>query len=158
MRKRFESQLALDSIAIQDVVINIKSRHELPQLLLGLQYIFTTPELNEAVFKVLEEAILSNKKRTGRLGMSLWEILVLGCCRLNLNIDYDSLHDLSNNHKNLRGILGVSTWGSLSTAKLYALQTIKDNVGLLDVKTINKISEIVVKSGHELKKKRQKIV
>ena len=49
MRKRFEQQNELDAQPIPDVKIDGKSRHELPQLLAGLQYIFITPDLNEAV-------------------------------------------------------------------------------------------------------------
>ncbi|MEZ4885402.1 MAG: hypothetical protein R3E32_11790 [Chitinophagales bacterium] len=124
MRKEFEAQLQLDSIPIGEVEIDMRSRHELPQLLAGLQHIFTNEALRTAVLKVLSEAILSEKKATGRLGMSLWELFVLGCCRLNLNIDYDNLHDLSNNHHSLRGILGVATRGYLPNVKHYCLQTI----------------------------------
>ncbi len=85
MRKRFEQEHELDAVLIPDVKIDQKSRHELPQLLSGLQYVFVTPSLNEQVFEILENKILSGKKKTGRLGMSLWEILVLGVMRLNLD-------------------------------------------------------------------------
>lgn len=153
MRKRFEQQLQIGGLSISEVEIDKRSRHQLPQLMSGLQYIFVTPELNERVFEVLEEKILKGKKDTGRLGMSLWEILVLGAVRLNLDTDYDTLHDLSNHHDMLRGIMGVHKltleW---SEKKYYPLQTIKDNVGLLDESTLNKISGIVVEAGHKLKK------
>ncbi|MEZ4885523.1 MAG: hypothetical protein R3E32_12395 [Chitinophagales bacterium] len=89
------------------------------------------------------------------MGMSLWELFVLGCCRLNLNIDYDNLHDLSNNHHSLRGILGVATRGYLPNVKHYCLQTIKDNVGLLTEDNLNEINKIIVNEGHQLKKKRK---
>lgn len=153
MRKRFEQQLEIGGIGISEVEIDKRSRHQLPQLMSGLQYIFVTPELNERVFEVLEEKILKGKRDTGRLGMSLWEILVLGAVRLNLDTDYDMLHDLSNHHDMLRGIMGVHKltydW---SEKKYYPLQTIKDNVALLDEQTLNKISQIVVEAGHKLKK------
>ena len=84
MRKRFEQQHELDATLIPEVKIDKKSRHELPQVLAGLQYIFVTPSVNEQVFEILENKILKGKKKTGRLGMSLWEILVLGVMRLNL--------------------------------------------------------------------------
>lgn len=88
--------------------------------------------------------------------MSLWEILVLGSVRLNLDTNYDMLQDLANNHDTLRGILGVRTKAVFSQGKYYELQTIKDNVGLLDEETLKRISEVVVKAGHQLKKKRKK--
>ena len=156
MRKRFEQQKELDASPISEVKIDAKSRHEMPQLMAGLLYIFTTDALNEEVFSILEEKILKGKKKTGRLGMSLWEILVLGSVRLNLDTNYDMLQDLANNHDTLRGILGVRTKAVFSQGKYYELQTIKDNVGLLDEETLKRISEVVVKAGHQLKKKRKR--
>lgn len=154
MRKRFEQQNTLDATPIPEVKINSRSRHQLPKLLAGLQYIFITPSLNEEVFSLLETAILKGKKRTGRLGMSLWEILVLGSVRLNMDMDYDMLYDQANNHRELRGILGVHTTGIFeSEGKYYGLQTIKDNVGLLEEVVLEEISAVVVRAGHSLKKK-----
>ena len=155
MRIRFRAQNSLDATPIPEVKIDGKSRHQLPALLAGLQYIFITPDLNEAVFKILEGSIIGDKKQIGRLGMSLWEILVLGTVRLNLDADYDSLYDMSNHHKIVRGILGVETNEIFEQGKYYGLQTLKDNVSLLDEETLKQISEVVVKAGHELKKKEE---
>lgn len=152
MRKRFEQQNELDAEAIPEVKIDGRSRHELPQLLAGLQYIFVTPDLNEAVFEILEKKVLGGKKATGRLGLSLWEILVLGTMRLNLDADYDTVHDLANHHEVVRGILGVHTKQVFGEGKYYPLQTLKDNIALLDEETLKEISEVVVKAGHRLKK------
>lgn len=153
MRKRFEQQTTLDAIPIPDVRIDMKSRDQFPKLLAGLLHIFITPELNEAVFAILEEKILGEKKKTGRLGMSLWELFVLGTVRLNLNIDYDRLHDLSNNHQSLRGLMGVETRKVFEDGKYYELQNLKDNLRLLDEETLGRINEVIVKAGHRLKKK-----
>lgn len=153
MRNRFKSVLHLDAKSIESIKIDIKSRHELPQLLAGLQYIFVTPELNSSVFEILELSIYSKQNHTGRKGMSLWEILVMGVIRLNLDTDYDTLHDLVNNHITVRGILGVHTTAVFEQGKYYHLQTLKDNVKLLDESTLEQISTEVVKAGHKLKKK-----
>lgn len=152
MRKRFEQQNELDAEPIPEVKIDGRSRHELPQLLAGLQYIFVTLDLNEAVFEILEKKVLGGKKATGRLGLSLWEILVLGTMRLNLDADYDTVHDLANHHEVVRGILGVHTRQVFGEGKYYPLQTLKDNIALLDEETLKEISEVVVKAGHRLKK------
>lgn len=152
MRKRFEQQNELDAQLIPEVKIDGKSRHELPQLLAGLQYIFITPQLNEDIFEILERKVLGGKKSTGRLGLSLWEILVLGTMRLNLDADYDTVYDLSNHHEVVRGILGVHTRQVFGEGKYYPLQTLKDNIALLDEETLKEISEVVVKAGHRLKK------
>jgi len=47
MRKRFEAQLKLGQTPIELVSIPLKSRDELPPTLAGLQWIFSTPEINE---------------------------------------------------------------------------------------------------------------
>lgn len=156
MRNRFNQQNSLDATPINEVKIDGKSRHELAPLLGGLQYIFTTPALNEKIFSILESKIMHGKKQTGRWGMSLWEILVLGCVRLNLNTNYDALQDLANNHSMLRGILGVRTNEIFGNGHYYELSTIKENVGLLDEEILKAISLELVKAGHSFKKKAMK--
>jgi len=81
MRGRFKQQLSLGVIPISEVKINTKSRHQLPPLLKALQYVFVTPKLNKAVFDLLDSHIMSGKKKTGRDGMTLWEVLVLSLVR-----------------------------------------------------------------------------
>jgi len=149
MRKRFDVQYELDVTPIEEVKIPVKSRDELPPVLRALQHIYITPSLNKAVFELLESKITTG--RIGRPGMSLWEILVLGVVRLTLDVNYDRLEHISNYDKLVRDILGVKTFDS--DGKKYPLQTIKDNVVLLDEETLNEINELVVKAGHRLKKK-----
>jgi len=43
---------------------------------------------------------------TGRPGMDQWKILVLGTLRLDLNADFDWIHELANQHNTLRQMLG----------------------------------------------------
>jgi len=153
MRKKFEQQLRVDVIPIEKVKLPLKSRDELPPVLRALQHIYTTPSLSEEVFSILENHVMNDKKATGRIGMSLWEILVLATVRLCLDADYDRLHVLANYDKLLRMILGVES--SFGEGKQYGLQTIKDNVQLLDEKVVDNINDIVVKAGHSLKKKEE---
>lgn len=77
MRKRFDQQISLGITPIHEVKINIKSRDEMPPVLVALQTIFITPELNEKIFLILEDKLTKDKKSTGRWGMDLWHILVL---------------------------------------------------------------------------------
>lgn len=149
MRKRFEVQYELGTTPIEKIVIP-KSRDELPPVIKALQYIYITPEINEQVFNLLESKI--EIKKTGRTGTTLWEILVLGVVRLTLDANYDRLEDMANHHKLIRDLLGVNTFAG--TGKHYPLQTIKDNISLLDEQVIEQISEIVVKTGHNLLKKK----
>jgi len=157
MRKRFIQQNTLDAIKIAEVKIDGKSRHQFPKLLAGLQYIFVTPDLNERVFKILEAHIIGDSPNTrGRLGMSLWEIFVLGVVRLNMNMDYDTLCDNANHHRALRGILGIETNQVFGEGKYYPLQTVKDNIHLLTEELVNQINTEVVKAGHKLIKKKSR--
>ena len=150
--QKCEQQLSLNIVPIVEVEFDKKDRHQLSRLLKGLQYIFTNCELSEQVFTLLEEKVLSGKKATGRLGMSLWEILVLSCVKLNLNADYDLLLDQANYHEKLRAILGIASYG-YEDRKKYHLQTVIDNVQFLDEQTISLINKAVVQAGHGLVKK-----
>ena len=83
----------------------------------------------ERVRKLLTEKIAPDKdKNNGRPGMDLWNILVLGIIRLAANIDYCRVRDYANSHREVRGFLGLSY---LMPDKIFDLQTIKDNLGLL---------------------------
>jgi len=70
------------TVPIEKVEIPTKTRDELPPILAALQWIFTTSEVNREVFSVLESIQAPDKKSTGRPGMDLWQILVLGVVRL----------------------------------------------------------------------------
>lgn len=147
MRQRFQQQLTLGISPISEVKIPTKSRDELPPVLAALQHVFITPQLNEQVFSILEAKIKADKRNTGRTGMDLWEILVLAVVRMTLNANYDRLHDMSNFHKLIREIMGVEN--RFNEGKTYGLQTIKDNVSLLDEETVNQINTLVVETAHQ---------
>jgi len=154
MRKRFEQQLSLGVLPISEVEFDLKSRHQLMPFLRALQHVFVSSELNDKVFKLLEQKILKEKKKTGRLGMSLWEILVLGSARLNLKLDNDFLLNLANHHEQLRGIMGVAK-SDYTSGKVYKYQTVLDNVSLLDEETLRQINMLIVEETHGLIKKKE---
>lgn len=153
MRKRFEQAPKLGTDPIGEVIIPTRTRHELPPVLRGLQYIFMTPALNEEVFSILEEKVCAGKQDTGRKGMDLWEILVLGVVRLCVDANYDQLHHMANYDGLLRGIMGIAP--IFSQGKTYGLSTIKDNVRLMDQATIERINRVVVQGGHSIVKKKR---
>jgi|NGEPerStandDraft_6_1074524.scaffolds.fasta_scaffold44713_2 IS5 family transposase len=159
MRTVFHSQMSLGEEDIAKIKLDPKSRDDIPQLLAGLQYIYTTPELRRTIFKILEEVVPcrvgSGKKGKastdkGRPGMEQWRILVLGALRLGLNADYDRIHELANQHKTVRQMLGH---GFMDDEKQYNLQRIKDNLQLFTPELLDRINQEVVKSGHSLVKK-----
>lgn len=154
MRKRFEEQTSIGITPISEVEIRTKSRDEMPPILVALQKIFTTPELNEKIFSILEEKICKGKKETGREGMDLWHILVLSVVRHGCNTNWDKLHYYSNNDLSLRKIMGVHSDFQEENFE-FEYQNILDNVSLLDGETINKINAVVVAYGMQLLKKKE---
>lgn len=144
MRKRFEVQLALGAVPIELVKIPTRTRDELPPTLAALQWVFTTPEVSAEVFKLLEEALLSDNNSKGRLGMELWQILVLGVVRLTLDINYDRLHHVANYDSLVRQLLGQPAFDMELEFKL---STLKDNVALLSEELLEQINAVIVGHG-----------
>jgi hypothetical protein len=155
MRKRFETQLTLGCTPVHEVKIPLKTRSHLAALIAALQYIYVNPEWNEKIFSLLSEKISKGKKATGRSGMSLWEIFVLGQVRLCMNISYDELHYRSNYDSLLRGILGVLPT-DYTLGRQYEYQNIYDNMSLLDEDLLKEINQVVLEVGHEVFKKKEK--
>jgi transposase, IS5 family len=153
MRRRFDVQLALGQVPIERVQIPLKSRDELPPILGGLQWIFQTPEINEQVFALLESKLLAGKKATGRPGLHLWQILVLGVVRLGLDCDYDRLEDLANHHTLLRQILGVPPLPGANET-LFHHKTLSENVCHLDEELLAEINAVIVQAGRNVFKKK----
>lgn len=153
MRQRFDVQLGLGQIPIERVHIPLKSRDELPPILAGLQWIFQTPEINEQVFGLLESKVVAGKKATGRPGLDLWQILVLGVVRLGLDCDYDRLEDLANHHTLLRQILGVPPVPA-ANVKPFHYKTLSENVCHLDEELLVQINAIIAQAGRNVFKKK----
>jgi hypothetical protein len=157
MRTVIQPQLKFGETDIAAIVINPKSRDDIPQLLRGLQYIYTEVSLRQRVFAILEEVLPDRadgkgkvSSATGRPGMEQWKILVLGVLRLGLDADYDRIHELANQHKTIRQMLGHSDW---LDEHEYELQTIRDNVSLFTPELLDRINQAVVNAGHSLLKK-----
>ena len=148
MRKPIDPQIKMGEVDISQIQFDLRSRDEIPKLLMGLQYIYVTPEVREPVFRILEEMVPEGIAiNNGRPGMELWKILVLGTLRLSCNWDYDKLQEIANNHKMLRQMLGH---GVLNGDYYYALQTLKDNISLFTPEVLDKINQVVVRAGHDL--------
>ena len=153
MRKVQPKQLQLGEIDIASIELDTRSRDDVPQILLGLQSLYTNIKTRELIFSLLEELIPQNVSSiNGRPGMHLWKILVLGVLRLNLNWDFDRLREMANQHSTIRQMLGHG----FDDNEQYKLQTIKDNVSHFTPALLGKINAVVVAAGHETvgKKKR----
>lgn len=147
MRKIINLQMEFWKKDIADIEFDPQSRDEIPKLLIGLQHIYRTTAIREEVANVLKHIVPRKNHQTGRPGMDLWKILVLGTLRLNCNWDYDKVQEIANNHHKVRQMLGHAETDFDSR---YPLQTIRDNLPLLSPTVLDQINQIVVKAGHSL--------
>ncbi len=148
MRKVIESQMTIGEVSIADIKFDLRSRAEIPKLLIGLQEIYCDLPVREKVFEALKDLVPAKvNPDIGRRGMNLWTILVLGLLRLNCNWNFDKLTEIADNHITLRLMSGHSLSGKLFR---YALQTVKDNIVLFTPEILDEINQIVVKHGHKI--------
>jgi IS5 family transposase len=153
MRQVQPSQLQLGETDIANIKFDPRSRDDIPQLLRGLQFLYTNDSIREEVFGLLQQVVPENTDAgKGRPGMHLWQVLVMGTLRLNLNWDYDRLQEMANHHKTIREMLGL---GLRDDDYQFALQTLKDNVSLLTPEILDEVNRVVVKAGHSIVKKKE---
>jgi hypothetical protein len=147
MRHPFQAQPDLQITPIEKIRLPLKRRDELPPLLAGLQWIGMHPTLQAEIFALLEARILAGKKATGRPGMDLWQILVLGVVRLGLDADWDRMEHIANYDLLVRQMLGLpaTPWGE--DAKMFGHQTLRDNVALLDEELLQQINARIAAAG-----------
>jgi len=149
---REQTRKLLGNMQVDQAILEEKSRDDIPQLLEGLKYIFLDATLRQQIFDILVNIFPKNiNLHDGRPGMDLWSIFVIAVLRVNLNCDYDRIHNLVNHHKTIRQILGH---GVLDDQESYCLQTLKDNVSLLTPEILDQIDQLVIKTGHEWIKKK----
>jgi transposase, IS5 family len=155
MRETFPNQRTLGEVDIEDISIDVRSRDDIPLILLGLQHIYCIPELRQKIFDIIKD-ILPEQVVDGQIkpvsaelgcpGMNQWTILVLGSLRLCLNADFDRLHELANQHRTLRLMLGIAEWDE----KSFSLQTLKDNLALFTPELLARVNQAVVEAGYAL--------
>jgi transposase, IS5 family len=150
MRHSFQAQPDLQITPIEKIRLPLKSRDELPPILAGLQWVWMHPTLKAEIFALLEAKILAGKQATGRTGMDLWQILVLGVVRLGLDADWDRLEHIANYDALVRQMLGVpaAPWGE--DDKRFGHQTLRDNVALLDDALLQQINAAIAAAGREV--------
>jgi transposase, IS5 family len=150
MRHHFQHQPDLQITPIEKIRLPLKSRDELPPLLAGLQWVWRHPALKAELFALLEAKILAGKKATGRTGMDLWQILVLGVVRLGLDADWDRMEDLANHHTLIRQMMGLPATPWDDESKRFGHQTLRDNVALLDDELLQQINARIAAAGREV--------
>lgn len=148
MREVVQSQAKLGQVNIAEIEFDLRSRDEIPRLLMGLQFIYCNRAVRRKVFRILKGLIGPGiDMENGRPGMELWKILVLGTLRLGCNWDFDKVKEIADRHETVRQMLGH---GIGDCDYRYPLQTIRDNVSLFTPEILEKIDEVVVKAGRRL--------
>jgi len=148
MREIQNRQRFLGQANIADMTFHPKCRDDIPQILKALQFLYTTPNTQEQIFRILEKMIPPEvDPQNGRPGMPLWRVFVMGMLKLNLDWDYDRLQEMMNQHKNIREMLGHS-WKDDNEE--YEVQTLKDNMELFTEEILDELNQIIVKAGHSL--------
>jgi hypothetical protein len=152
MRQVRNPQMKLGEICIEDIELDLKSRDDIPALLLGLQHLYADGHFRSRLFALLEEHILPGTDRTvGRPGMEMWRILVMGVVKQGLGCDFDRLRELVNEHMTLRRFLGhADVWDN----HRYNYQNLVDNVSLLSPELLAAVNGLVVESGHAVARKK----
>lgn len=147
MRQSYSNQLRMDCVSIENVPLNLDCRHEIIPLLAGLQHVYSDVELRQLVTNLIGNDVNSESRTDiGRTGYSYWQIAVLGIVRLGCNLNYDQLQDLCENHRALRGILGVGEWDSTR----FGFKRIRDSLSLIKPSTLEAISQLIVQLGQNL--------
>ena len=143
MRNRFEQQLEIGLLPIEETQISYKQKDPLTELLAALLAVYTNTECNELIFRKLEEYLSKGKKKTGRKGMTLWQIFVLAQVRLCKNLPYSAVHDLANHHSTIRGLLGVEHEHKGFSGITFEYQNIYDNLSVLNDDLIKELNTII---------------
>jgi IS5 family transposase len=151
MRVATRSQRRLDCTPVSQVQLNTQCRHEMIPFLRALQHIYDRPKLREQILQLVAEDVNADSSPDrGREGMTYWQILVLASARLELNLDYDALQDLAENHRKLRHVMEVGDWQGDDEEPDFHWQRIRDNVCLISPETLKKINALVIAEGHRL--------
>jgi IS5 family transposase len=143
LRHLFKQQLSLTSISIDELIGRHHTRDDIDKLVMGYNVILNKPSLRDAIINILSSNLnLSIDK--GREGMDYWTMFVFGTARVSLNIDYDRLQNLVNNHASLRKVVGLNDFDG---HQQYGLTTLKDNIGLISEDILTQINTLIVKEG-----------
>jgi IS5 family transposase len=148
VRKHYQRQQRFDSSPIANVQLNLECRDEIVPILFGLQHLYTDTKLRTKVVQLVASDINENSRRdVGRPGMDDWHIVVLAAVRLGCNFDYDKLQDQVENHRALRGIMGIGDWEDTDG---FTFRRIRDTLCQIKPGTLEKMNQIIVAAGHTI--------
>lgn len=148
VRNHYQQQHRFDCSPVAQVNLNWECRDEIVPVLAGLQYLYTDSKLRTKVVRLIATDLNRDSRRdVGRPGMDDWQVVVLAAVRIGCNLDYDKLQDLVENHRSLRGLMGLGDW---QAAEGFNFRTIGDTLRLLRPSTLEQINQAIVSAGQAL--------
>jgi hypothetical protein len=148
MRVAHHEQLRLGCPPIEAVELNLQCRDEIIPILRALQHLYGDAGRRGQLLELVGRDVNgSTSRKQGRRGLDYWAIIVLAAVRLGCNLDYDKLQNLAEEHRTLRFMMGLSDWQDEAD---FDWRRIRDNLCLLQPKTLEKLNQLVVGAGHAL--------
>lgn len=148
MRKAYSRQRRFDGSAIAEVQLNLDCRDEIVPILAALQGIYTSHDLRRKITHLVANDLNQHTRRdVGRTGFDDWQVVVLAAVRLGCNLDYDKLQDLGENHRALRGLLGVGDWDGQTS---FNWRRLRNTLCMLRPETLHHINHVIVEFGQRL--------
>jgi len=148
VRKHYQQQHRFDKSPIASVTLNLECRDEIVPILFGLQHLYNDTQLRRKAVQLIAADINEKSRRDiGRPGMDDWHVVVLAAVRLGCNFDYDKLQDQVENHRALRGIMGIGEWEDTDG---FTFRRIRDTLCQIKPITLSKINDLVVQAGHTI--------
>ncbi len=148
VRKHYQPQHRFDNSPIANVKLNLECRDEIVPILFGLQHLYNDSKLRREAVQLIAMDINENSRRdVGRPGIDDWHVVVLASVRLGCNFDYDKLQDQVENHRALRGIMGIGEWEDTDG---FTFRRIRDTLCQIKPLTLSKINDLVVQAGHAI--------
>lgn len=162
MRLVHNPQLAFGQVPIEELVIDPRSRDDIPAVLKGIQQLYGNRALREQIFAVLERHLLGNSSAAaegtapssaqpdpgrGRPGLDLWTVLVLALLKQGLKCDFDRLAELANKHSDVRCLLGLAGPGC---GPQFSHRSVVRNVSLITPALLQELNQLVVQQGLSL--------
>jgi len=150
MRKPYDAQRRFDLTPIAQLNLNFRCRDELIPVLAGLKYLYTNSKLRQKLVQLVAGDINESSRRdVGRPGFDDWQVVVLAAVRLGCNYDYDHLHDLAENHRSIRILLGRGDWDE-EEKNDFGPRRIGNTLDLLKPATIAALNQAIVQHGQQL--------
>ena len=147
MRKVHDTQRRPGAPDIRRIRPTVKSRDDIPAILIGLQDPCGDEGTRKRLFRLLDRMVLPGRsRRVGRPGMEPLTIPVPGVVKQGLGCDFDRLQELANQHRTIREMMGHGPWD----VDEYEYRRLVDNVSLLTPELLAEVGKMVVERGHRV--------